>query len=227
VLEYCDNGSLLSWLHSKNGESAKFSVLQKFALEMAKSILFLEKKNFLHRDIAARNFLLTEHLKIKLSDFGMAKTQNEYSIKSDTQLPVRWCAPEVLVKQVFSLETDRYALGITLWELYTRGSKPFPSHSNKEIVEFWSAKQFDKLKVSKPEECSDAEYDIILQLTDPDPRKRPSMKVIVELLENIIDGEKPVEQPKKVSEKTSVNEASEGYTLSKDMQTLEEYSKSK
>jgi len=36
----------------------------------------MEGQSLIHRDIAARNFLLTETLKIKLSDFGMAKGKN-------------------------------------------------------------------------------------------------------------------------------------------------------
>jgi serine/threonine protein kinase len=52
----------------------------------------LQKQKTIHRDIAARNFLLDESEHVKLSDFGMARRvqQDLYSPSSSGALPVRW-----------------------------------------------------------------------------------------------------------------------------------------
>jgi serine/threonine protein kinase len=49
VMEFCDKGSLLSWLHTNEGENASILVLLNLAKQMAKSILYLQNKNCLHR----------------------------------------------------------------------------------------------------------------------------------------------------------------------------------
>jgi hypothetical protein len=43
----------------------------------------------------------------------------------------RWSAPEVLMKEKFSLASDRYAVGVTLFEIFSKGTVPFVNHSNK------------------------------------------------------------------------------------------------
>jgi serine/threonine protein kinase len=73
VLEYCEKGSLLSWLRGDEADAANFNDLVRLALGSSTALIALENNNYIHRDIAARNFLLTNDLRVKLSDFGMAK----------------------------------------------------------------------------------------------------------------------------------------------------------
>ena len=40
-------------------------------------MVYLESKNYIHRDIAARNILLLSPDKIKLSDFGLSRWLDE------------------------------------------------------------------------------------------------------------------------------------------------------
>src|SRR5690349_1565017 len=90
VLEFCSKGSLLSWLRDEQGIEAPEHELLQIAMGASACVLFMEKKEFIHRDIAARNFLLMGNLEVKLSDFGMAKRSNNYYTKTNTPIPVRW-----------------------------------------------------------------------------------------------------------------------------------------
>jgi serine/threonine protein kinase len=87
-------------------------------------VIALESTFVLHRDIAARNFLVTDKLEVLLSDFGMAvplANKDAIYYGDDFSLfRIKWCAPEVLKFGQFSLASDRYALGITLWEIFTK-----------------------------------------------------------------------------------------------------------
>jgi len=186
VLEFCAKGSLLSWLQSDEGTAASIWLLVTMSVEMAKSILFLENKHFLHRDIAARNFLLTENLKIKLSDFGMAKASGDYNMSSKSQVPIRWSSPETLTRSIWNLATDRYSFGVTLFELFSKGGQPLALYSNEQIVQLCVREEYEKLKMMMPSKnCPQEIYGIILELTDSEPKKRPMMNEVVDKLESI------------------------------------------
>jgi len=114
-------------------------------------------------------------------------TTSDYNLKSETQLPVRWCAPEVLLRTKFTLETDRYAFGVTLFELFSRGGKPYPLMSNAEILEAANKSDWPKLKLEKPVNCPSAIHDLMLRLTNPtEPKKRPSMDEVFDFLHALV-----------------------------------------
>lgn len=59
---------------------------------------YLESKSVIHRDLAARNVLLDDLLVAKISDFGLAKNENEcqYAESAVGKFPIKWTAPEAL-----------------------------------------------------------------------------------------------------------------------------------
>ena len=74
MLEFCDGGSLSQSLH--NRKVAWSSERQRsVALMCAAGLAHLHHSNVVHRDIAARNVLLTSSGVAKLTDFGMSKVR--------------------------------------------------------------------------------------------------------------------------------------------------------
>ena len=65
ILEYCELGSLQCYLedHAVN-EDMKLA----FACQCSDGLAYLSGRGFIHRDIAARNVLLSSELKCKISD---------------------------------------------------------------------------------------------------------------------------------------------------------------
>jgi serine/threonine protein kinase len=142
------------------GRDSDRNELTRIVIQCCVAVLTLQKINIIHRDIAARNFLLTEHKDVKLSDFGMAKQSKSgsYYSQNETAVPIRypntllfcflflffnllikkknnfrWCSPEVLLKEKFSLASDRYSVGITMFEIWSKGIVPFVTLTNKVI----------------------------------------------------------------------------------------------
>lgn len=55
-----------------------------------------------------------------------------------------------------------------LWELFSKGSVPYPGISNNDAVE----KVISGYRLYKPKECSDEIYSIMKQCWEEDPKAR-------------------------------------------------------
>jgi serine/threonine protein kinase len=82
----------LPFLPIFSGQEASETQLMTIAKDCCSAVATLQSVEIIHRDIAARNFLLTKFLQVKLSDFGMAKQTvgGSYYSQNETAIPVRY-----------------------------------------------------------------------------------------------------------------------------------------
>lgn len=143
VLEYCELGSLHSWIGRSN---AKTSLI--ILNDIAKALYGIHTANGFHRDIKPQNILVSketpEKIICKLSDFGLARIPPPFSHSmTNTACGTQgYMAPEILNYNSFSAKSDIYSIGITLIELMT-GSKNRNSLDRIQIPE-----KFKKLVLS-------------------------------------------------------------------------------
>ena len=72
---------------------------------------YLESQNIVHKDVAARNVLLTKQMIAKIADFGLAHEEGETD--NNQALPRLWTAPELLMKEgIASHKSDVWSLGM-------------------------------------------------------------------------------------------------------------------
>jgi len=185
VLEYMEKGDFLTFLRIG---SKKFEELGQFCVQAALPILHIHASGYVHRDIAARNYLVSNENKIKLSDFGLAKqiSEENYYGSGENSLPIRWCSPEVLVKRKFSPKSDVWAFGIVCFEIFSEGAVPFNDMDNKECIQMIGQKN---LHPEKPEKCQEVFWEIVAKcfLNFDD---RPEIEEIQRAMDNYINPNK-------------------------------------
>lgn len=129
VMEFCPGGSLLSYL-KKNKGSTPLATKLRFVTEAAEGMNYLHKQKCIHRDIAARNVLLTEKYRVKISDFGMSSDRLAVQDDKLEKVPIKWLAPETMQEKIYSDKTDIWSFGVLMWEVYADGSDPYPGLTN-------------------------------------------------------------------------------------------------
>lgn len=157
-------GGLDKYLREQKFQGNPLSLDQKYKimLQINTGMRYLESHHVIHRDLSARNILVdktADGIIAKISDFGMGRftDSNYYSSSSETALPVRWCAPEVLEFRQFSHLSDVYSLGVTFWEILTDGKVPWSESSNQDVIKMVCKGSI----LPQPENCSPQIYSIL------------------------------------------------------------------
>jgi discoidin domain receptor family protein 2 len=165
------------------------SFLLSLACQVASGMTYLSSLQIIHRDLAARNCLIssTNH-QLRLTDIAMAKSEysNDYARVGQLQsrIAIRWAAWESIFLNQFSVKSDVWSFGVTLYELFTYArQRPFHTLTNEQLVQqFASLSQIQlssplitkDMHLSQPELCSKEIYDMMCECWQRDALRRPS-----------------------------------------------------
>lgn len=187
VMEYMPNGDLdvllkkqfrrkethpgeFDWYQNSSSLPAKSTL----ALDVLEAIVYLHSFSspIIHRDLKAKNVLLSDSYEAKLSDFGISREWQVDATMTAGIGTMAWIAPEVLRGERYTEKADIYSFGVILSELSTCG-KPFDGVTNALIV----------LKVTSEEkpdlgpDCPEDIRELALRCLSFNPSDRPSAMV--------------------------------------------------
>uniref|UniRef100_A0A3B5QNY1 Tyrosine-protein kinase n=1 Tax=Xiphophorus maculatus TaxID=8083 RepID=A0A3B5QNY1_XIPMA len=182
VTEYMENGSLVDYLKTQEGSSLPINTLIDMSSQVADGMAFIERKNYIHRDLRAANILVSHELICKIADFGLARLieDNEYTAREGAKFPIKWTAPEAINYGTFSIKSDVWSFGILLTEIVTYGRIPYPGMSNPEVIQNLER----GYRMPAPENCPDELYDIMKECWTERPEDRPTFDYLKHLLED-------------------------------------------
>lgn len=162
--------------------------LKNWSIEVVSGMEHLELKKVVHRDLAVRNILLGSNLQAKISDFGLSRTYEgeEYTQTKDYKIPIKWYAPESIERSRFTSKSDVWSFGITLWEMWTYGDVPYGDDNGTEVYNFIKAGK----RLSKPHECYDSTYEIMLKCWEWSDEARPSFTDLKHIFMNLTNTDK-------------------------------------
>ncbi|VDD95521.1 unnamed protein product [Enterobius vermicularis] len=138
ILEYAPGGSLRKFLMETPAKFVSVRMLSGFCNEAASGLDYLASMKVIHGDIAARNCLLGNNNQLKICDFGLSTIgQKHFNFSAVTQTPTKWLAPEAFTRRQLSTQTDVWAFGVLMWEIFSRcKTMPYPALTNQETVQW-------------------------------------------------------------------------------------------
>lgn len=120
-----------------------------------------------------------------VADFGLSKkiySGDYYRQGCASKLPVKWLALESLADNVYTVYSDVWAFGITLWEIVTVGQTPYAGIENSEIYSYLIAGN----RLKQPPDCLDELYEMMCQCWITEPKRRPCFTDLKRRLEAIL-----------------------------------------
>ncbi|RLV98845.1 hypothetical protein DV515_00010455 [Chloebia gouldiae] len=182
ITEFMEKGSLLDFLKSDQGNKLLLPKLIDFSAQIAEGMAFIEKRNYIHRDLRAANILVSAALVCKIADFGLARVieDTEYTAREGAKFPIKWTAPEAINYGSFTIKSDVWSFGILLTEIITYGRIPYPGMSSVEVIRALER----GYRMPRTDNCPEELYDIMMRCWKIKPEDRPTFEYIQSILED-------------------------------------------
>ena len=171
ILELCPNGDLLGLLEKKG--PLEENIARFYLAEVLLALEYLHESDIIYRDLKPANVLIDVDYHAKLADFGLAKEKVDKINPAMTMAgSPAYLPPEIIARKGASQASDIYGLGPLLYELLTCKTPYY--NDNIDTL-------FQNIKTAKlifPDYVSANARDLIGQLMNKDPIKRPQMSQI-------------------------------------------------
>ncbi|EPS72702.1 hypothetical protein M569_02055, partial [Genlisea aurea] len=213
IYEYMENNCLSRALFGKDrGLKAKldWATRRKICLGIARGLYYLHEESSLkivHRDIKASNVLLDKDMNAKISDFGLAKLNEDGKTHISTRIAgtIGYMSPEYAMRGYLTPKADVYSFGVVVLEtLSGKSNTNYKPNEDSVYLLDWAYVLQERGRLPElldPElrGCSPEEAMLMLSVallcTNAAPTLRPTMSQVVSMLEGRTAVEDVVSQP--------------------------------
>jgi predicted Ser/Thr protein kinase len=134
-------------------------------------------KGVLHRDLKPANIMIDGRGHVLITDFGLAGVMGQIEGLEARNGTPGYMSPEQLAGTEVSAQSDVFALGVVLYEMFT-GKRPYTAKTRAELMRLTGeGKPASPRSIVK--DIDPAVETVILRCLDPDPRRRPSSALAV------------------------------------------------
>ena len=178
LYEHLPLGDLHQFLVSQeaHGSTLQHKEVMYILTQVASGLEYLSCQLYIHKDIAARNIIVSHNLNVKISNlkiiYGLHST--DYCAFHNQMIPVRWVPPETITYGAFTLSTDVYSYGVLMWEVFSNGLQPYYGFANEEVVEIVRSRQL----LACPPECPPRIYSLMMECWHESESKRPTAREV-------------------------------------------------
>jgi serine/threonine-protein kinase len=168
-MEYIDGedlGSLLRRIGRLPQDKAT-----EFARKLCAGLGAAHAQGVLHRDIKPGNIMIDSRGELRITDFGLAALADSLQGAEIRNGTPAYMAPEQLTGREVSVQSDIYAIGLVLYEMYT-GKLPHQAETVAEV-----ARLRQESHVTNPStlvEMDKTVERVILRCLEADPKLRPT-----------------------------------------------------
>ncbi|KAL6074487.1 LISK family protein kinase [Balamuthia mandrillaris] len=173
ITEFVKHGDLRGFLKDTTLDMSWY-LRVKIAYDIACAMAYLHSRSVIHRDLKSKNLLVDDNWKVKVCDFGFARTMtNRPMTLCGTD---EWMAPEMILGQQYTNKVDVFSYGIVLCEIMTR--KKISTELQRSALEAFSL-DTKKLEALIPPDCPKELYQLVLDCCQYEPESRPAFNEIV------------------------------------------------
>jgi len=157
VMEYIIGRELKQLLINKR--QLTIDKVLDYATQIAEGLQAAHEKGITHRDIKSSNIMITEKSRVKIMDFGLAKTASNLQLTKEgmTLGTVAYMSPEQTQGIGVDHRTDIWAFGVVLYEMLA-GEQPFKGDYEQAI--------FYSILNEEPQNVSDLNPSVPTKLID-------------------------------------------------------------
>ena len=128
AMEYLPGGTLKDRLLKRGPLPARTAAA--VALQIAEALRAAHDRGVVHRDIKPQNILITDAGNLKVTDFGIARAASSSTMTRTGSIlgTAQYISPEQAMGEPVGPESDRYSLGVVLYEMLT-GLVPYEAET--------------------------------------------------------------------------------------------------
>ncbi len=133
AMEFIDGINLKNLLEKQNRLPLELGLL--ISHQVAEGLKYAHSQNLVHRDIKPANIILSHDGRVMITDFGIAKGDDDLSITATGQMigSPAYMSPEQAAGRPHDHRSDIFSLGIIMYEMIA-GKKPFKGETYQAMV---------------------------------------------------------------------------------------------